>query len=194
MLLMVEPFQNVHISAIITWVFDIYQEEKAYLKEIIKDKWLALIVKELIDDEGQKILDRLGLCLDFDKLSINGNFVAYLLGTHFLSATFFKSSKQENRVLGSFENCALIWDRSWWRPCFQFRQCCLHKEDGFWNPILLIFFFAFTLFAIAMLLILWLQILKEVVEFLRCFRNLFFVPTGRNSRFLNFLQKALRSF
>lgn len=113
MLLMVEPFQNVHISAIITWVFDIYQEEKAYLKEIIKDKWLALIVKELIDDEGQKILDRLGLCLDFDKLSINGNFVAYLLGTHFLSATFFKSSKQENRVLGSFENCALIWDRSW---------------------------------------------------------------------------------
>lgn len=61
--LMVEPFQNVHSPAIITWVFDIYQAEKAYLKEIIKHKRLALIVKELIDDEGQKILDRLGLCV-----------------------------------------------------------------------------------------------------------------------------------
>lgn len=32
---------------------------------------------------------------------------------------------------------------------------------------------------------------KEVTKFVKCFRNLFFVPSGRKSRFLNFLQKAL---
>ncbi|KAK3742383.1 hypothetical protein QZH41_002602 [Actinostola sp. cb2023] len=34
---------------------------------------------------------------------------------------------------------------------------------------------------------------KEVTEFVKCFRNLFFVPSGRKSRFLNFLKGALNS-
>ena len=32
---------------------------------------------------------------------------------------------------------------------------------------------------------------KEVNEFVKCFRNLFFVPSGRKSRFKAFLQTAL---
>ena len=32
---------------------------------------------------------------------------------------------------------------------------------------------------------------KEVNEFVKCFTNLFFIPSGRKSRFLTFLRKAL---
>lgn len=32
---------------------------------------------------------------------------------------------------------------------------------------------------------------KEVNEFVKCFRNLFFIPSGRKSRFLTFLRNAL---
>ena len=53
----------------------------------MKDKRSALIVEELSDDEVWFILDVRALCLDFDELSIDGNSVAYLLDTHFLSAT-----------------------------------------------------------------------------------------------------------
>ena len=53
----------------------------------MKDKRSALIVEELSDDEVRFILDVRALCLDFDELSIDGNSVAYLLDTHFLSAT-----------------------------------------------------------------------------------------------------------
>ena len=70
----------------------------------MKYKRSALIVEELNDGEVLPcILLVRALCLDFDELSVNGNSVAYLLGTHFLSA--------------------LIWDRLWWSLCFQFRQC-----------------------------------------------------------------------
>lgn len=32
---------------------------------------------------------------------------------------------------------------------------------------------------------------KEVNEFVKCFRNLLFIPSGRKSRFLTFLRNAL---
>ena len=69
------------------YLFDVYQAEKADLKEIIKNKRLALIADELSDDEGRYVLDVMAVCLDFDELSFNGNSVAYLLDTHFLTAT-----------------------------------------------------------------------------------------------------------
>ena len=57
------------------------------MKEIIKNKKVALIVDELSKDEGRYVLDVMAVLLDFDELSPNGNFVAYLLDTHFLNAT-----------------------------------------------------------------------------------------------------------
>ena len=63
------------------------QTERANLKEIIKNKNVALIVDELSDDEGRYVLDVMAVLLDFDELSPNGNSVAYLLDTHFLNAT-----------------------------------------------------------------------------------------------------------
>ena len=53
----------------------------------MKDKRSALIAEELSDDKVRFILDVRALCLDFDELSIDGNSVAYLLDTHFLSPT-----------------------------------------------------------------------------------------------------------
>ena len=48
---------------------------------------MALIVDKLSDDEGRYVVDVMAVLLNFDKLSPNGNSVAYLLDTHFLNAT-----------------------------------------------------------------------------------------------------------
>ena len=69
------------------YLFDVYQTERSNLKEIIKNKKVALIVDELSDDEGRYVLDVMAVLLDFDELSPHGNSVAYLLDTHFLNAT-----------------------------------------------------------------------------------------------------------
>ena len=68
-------------------LFDVYQTERANLKEIIKNKNVALVEDKLSDDEGHYVLDIIAVLLDFDELSPNGNSVAYLLETHFLNTT-----------------------------------------------------------------------------------------------------------
>lgn len=68
-------------------LFDVYQTERANLKEIIKNKNVALVEDKLRDDEGHYVLDVIAVLLDFDKLSPNGNSVAYLLERHFLNTT-----------------------------------------------------------------------------------------------------------
>ena len=69
------------------YLFDVYEVEKAELKNLVKGKNLALIVDELSDDEGRYVLDIMAIILNFDALSPEGNCVAYLLDTHFLSET-----------------------------------------------------------------------------------------------------------
>ena len=76
------------------YLFDVYQVEKDELKKKIEDKNVALIVDELSDDEGRYVLDVMVVILDFDELSSSGNTVAYLLDTHFLSATNNKTVSQ----------------------------------------------------------------------------------------------------
>lgn len=68
-------------------LFDVYQTERANLKEIIKNKNTALVEDKLKDDEGHYVLDVIAVLLDFDKLSPHGNSVAYLLERHFLNTT-----------------------------------------------------------------------------------------------------------
>ena len=60
---------------------------RSELKEKAENKRVVLIVDELSDDKGRYVLDILAVFLDFDDLSQNGNTVAYLLDTHFLTAT-----------------------------------------------------------------------------------------------------------
>lgn len=54
---------------------------------MVKDQRVALIVDELSDDEGRCVLDVMAVFLDFDEVSPNGNTVAYLLDSHFLTQT-----------------------------------------------------------------------------------------------------------
>lgn len=76
------------------YLFDVYEVEKADLKERIRGKNVALIVDELSDDEGRYVLDIMAVILDFDHLSPSGRSVAYLLDTHFLSETNNKTVSQ----------------------------------------------------------------------------------------------------
>ena len=69
------------------YLFDVYQMENNELKDLVKDKQVALIVDELGDDEGRYVLDVMAVFLDFDELSPSGNTVAWLLDTHFLTET-----------------------------------------------------------------------------------------------------------
>ncbi|KAK3746672.1 hypothetical protein QZH41_007952 [Actinostola sp. cb2023] len=66
---------------------NIRMAEKDELKEMVKNKQVALIVDELSDTEGRCVLDVMAVLLDFDELSPNGNSVAYLLDSAFLHET-----------------------------------------------------------------------------------------------------------
>ena len=77
--------------------FDVYEVEKADLKDRIKGKNLALIVDEVSDDERRYVLDIMAVIHDFDHLSPSSRFVAYLLETHFFSETI-----RDRSLLGSF--------------------------------------------------------------------------------------------
>ena len=58
------------------YLFDVYQTERAALKEVVANKQIALIVDELSDSEGRFVLDVMAVFLDFDELSLSGNSVA----------------------------------------------------------------------------------------------------------------------
>ena len=57
------------------------------MKEVVANKQIALIVDELSDSEGRFALDVMAIFLDFDELSLNGNSLAWLLDSHFLTET-----------------------------------------------------------------------------------------------------------
>ena len=172
------------------YLLDVYQAEKADLKEIIKNKRLALIADELSDNEGRYVLDVMAVCLDFDELSFNGNSVAYLLDTHFLTATNNRTMSQavvktvheygidydDIRVFNS-DNVAYMKKAFSATLSFLFPLCVhITCHSHIVNLVASDFKKGF----------------KEVTEFVKCSRNLFFVPSGRKSRFLNFLRRALR--
>ena len=69
------------------YLFDVYQTERAALKDLVANKQVAMIVDELSDSKERFVLDVKATSLDFDKLSPGGNSVAWLLDSHFLSKT-----------------------------------------------------------------------------------------------------------
>ena len=66
------------------YLLDVYQTERAALKELVANKQVALIVDKLSDSEGRFVLDVMAVFLDFDELPPGGNSVAWLLDSHFL--------------------------------------------------------------------------------------------------------------
>ena len=171
------------------YLFDVYEVEKAELKKHFKGKNVALIVDELSDDEGRYVLDVMAVILDFDELSPEGNCVAYLLDTQFLSETNNKTVSQAivrtvNEYDIEFDNVRVFNSDNvaYMKKAFNETLSCLFPlsvhitcNSHIVNLVASDFKKHFT----------------ELNEFLKCFRNLFFVPSGRKSRFLNFLRRHI---
>lgn len=171
------------------YLFDVYQVEREVMKEKVKGKKVALIVDELSDDEGRYVLDVMAVFLDFDELSPSGKTVAYLLDTRFLTATNNRTVaeavvKTVNEYNIDYDD-VLVFNSdnvAYMKKAFNETLSCLFSScvhitcnSHIINLVASDFKSGF----------------KEVTEFVKCFRNLFFVPSGRKSGFLNFLQKVL---
>ena len=155
---------------------------------MVKGKNVALIVDEL-SDEGRYVLDIMAVLLDFDELSPCGNSMAYLLDSHFLSATNNKTVSQAVvRTVHDYDidfNNVRVFNSDnvgYMKKAYNDTLSCLFPlcvhitcHSHIVNLVASDFKKGF----------------KEVNEFVKCFRNLFFVPSGRKSRFLNFLRNAL---
>ena len=107
------------------YMFDIYQTERAALKELVANKQVALIVDKLGDSEGRFVLDVMAVFLDFDELSPGGNSVAWLLDSHFLSET---NNRIVSRGVVKTVHDYRVQHRVQQRPYFQFRQHELHGK------------------------------------------------------------------
>ena len=153
------------------------------MKEIIQNKKVALIVDELSDYEGHYLLDIMAVLLDFDKLSPNGNSVAYLLYTHFLNATNNRTVSQA--VVKTVHKYGIDYDD----VCVFNSDNVSYRMKEFCDTLSCLFLFCSHITCHSHIVNLvasdFKKGFKEVTEFL------FFVPSGRKSRFLNFLQKAL---
>ena len=51
------------------YLFDVYQTERAALKEVVANKQFSSIVDELSDGDGRFVLDIMAVFLDFDELT-----------------------------------------------------------------------------------------------------------------------------
>ena len=171
------------------YLFDVYQVEKDKLKKKIEDKNVALIVDELSDDEGRYVLDVMVVILNFDELSSSGHTVAYLLDTHFLSATNNKTVSQAvvktvHDYNIEFNNVRVFNSDNvgYMKKAFNDTLSCLFP---------LCVHITCNSHVVNLVASDFKKGFKEVNEFVKCFRNLFFIPSGRKSRFLTFLRNAL---
>ena len=144
---------------------------------------------ELSDDEGWYVLDVMAVFLNFDELSPNGNSVAYLLDSHFLNATNNRTVSQA--VVKTVQEYGIDYDDI---RVFNSDNVAYMKK-AFCDTLSCLFPFCIHITCHSHIVNLvasdFEKGFKEVTEFVKCFRNLFFVPSGRKSRFLNFLQRAL---
>jgi hypothetical protein len=146
------------------------------------------LTDELSDDEGRYVMDVLAVILDFDELSPHGNTCAYLLDTHFLTSTNNVTVSQTvikvvNDYDISFDNVLLFNSDN-----------VAYMKKAFSSTLSVIFPNCVHITCHSHIVNLVVSDFKknfsEVTEFVKCFRNLFYVPSGRKSRFLNFLKKV----
>jgi len=171
------------------YLFDVYEVERAELKNLVKGKNLALIVDELSDDEGRYVLDIMAVILDFDELSPEGNCVAYLLDTHFLSET--NNTTVSQAIVRTVNEYEIDFDS----VRVSNSDNVAYMKKAFNDTLSCLFPLAVHITCNSHIVNLvasdFKKYVKELNEFLKCFRNLFFVPSGRKSRFLNFLRRKI---
>lgn len=170
------------------YLLDVYVVEKEELKQKFNGKKVAILTDELSDDEGRYVMDVLAVILDFDELSPHGNTCAYLLDTHFLTSTNNVTVSQTvlkvvNEYDISFDN-VLIFNS----------DNVAYMKKAFSSTLSVIFPNCVHITCHSHIVNLVVSDFKknfsEITEFVKCFRNLFYIPSGRKSRFLNFLKKV----
>ena len=124
----------------------------------------------------------MAVILDFDELSPEGN---YLLDTHFLTETNNKTVSQA--IVPTVNEYNIDFDNV---PVFNsdnvgYMKKALNETLSFLFPLSI----QITCYSHIVNLVAsdFKKYFPELNEFVKCFRNLFFVPSGRKSRFLNFL-------
>ena len=171
------------------YLFDVYEAERTELKSLVRGKKVALIADELSDEEGRYVLNVMAVLLDFDELSPNGNSVAYLLDSHFLSSTNNKTVAQ--KVVQTANDYGIDYDSvlvfnsdnvAYMKKAFSEALSCIFSNCVHVTCLSHIINLVASDFK---------KKFKDVTEFVKCFRNLFFVSGGRKSRFRNFLQDAI---
>ena len=171
------------------YLFDVYEAERTELKSLVRGKKVALIADELSDEEGRYVLNVMAILLDFDELSPNGNSVAYLLDSHFLSSTNNKTVAQ--KVVQTANDYGIDYDSvlvfnsdnvAYMKKAFSEALSCIFPNCVHVTCLSHIVNLVASDFK---------KKFKDVTEFVKCFRNLFFVSGGRKSRFRNFLQDAI---
>lgn len=170
------------------YLFDVYECEKQELKDKISKKNVAVMVDELSDDDGRYVLDIMVTLLDFDELSPSGKNVAYLIDTHFLRETNNKTVSQAVvKTLVEYGidfDCVLIFNS----------DNASYMKKAFNETLSALFPCCFYITCHSHIINLaaadFKKHFKTASEFIKCFRNLFYIPSGRKSRFLNFLKRA----
>ena len=170
------------------YLFDVYQTERAALKELVANKQISLIVDELSDGDGRFVLDIMAVFLDFDELSPSGNSVAWLLDSHFLTQTNNRTVSQA--VVKTVHDYGIEYDNV---HVFNSDNGSYMKK-AFCDTLSCLFPYCIHITCHSHTVNLVASDFKkefEVTKFVKCFRNLFYqVPSGRKSRFLKFLQKV----
>ena len=155
--------------------------KKSELEKLIKVKNIALVVDKLSDDEDRYILDIQAVVLHFNKLSANGKRIPYLLDTSFKTVSQ-AIVRNINDYDINFNNVHVFNSDN-----------ILYIKKTFNDTLSCLFPLPVQLLATATLSVSLPQNPRKHSQnrtsFLKCFRNLIFIPSGRESRFLNFLQK-----
>ena len=160
------------------YLFDVYLVEKEKLKKL-KGKKVAILTDELSDDEGRYVLDVLVVILDFDDLSPHGNTVAYLLDTDFLTQTNNVTVSQS--VIRIVHGYGISYD-----DVLIFNSDNVaYMKLAFSQTLSVIFPSCVNITCHSHIVNLVVSDFKksfsEIIEFVKSFRNLFFIPSAERA-------------
>ena len=166
-------------------LLDVYELEKEKLKQKIKEANVALMVDELGNDNGHCVIDIMATILDVNKLSPSGRNIADRLDMHFVIETNNKTVSQA--VVKTTNDYGIDFDgvlifntdnASYTKKAFREMLSCL-----FWSCVHI----TCHNHIISLVAGDFKQHVSFVIEFAKCMRNLFFIPSGHKGRFLKYM-------
>ena len=169
-------------------LLDVYELEKEKLKQKINEANVAIMVDELGNDNGHCVIDIMGTILDFNKLSPSGRNIADRLDTHFVTETNNKTVSQA--VVKTINDYGIDFDgvlifntdnASYTKKAFREMLSCLFSSR---------IHITCHSHIISLVAGNFKQHVSFVIEFAKCMRNLFFIPSGHKGRFLKYMNEC----